>query len=344
MSATPLDAPRTAATLLARTLVWDNHGCMPLRPDDLSFMPQLSNYREAGVDVAMLNVGFGEMGIEAHVRMLASMRDWLLDRPDDFVLVDTVDDIVRARATGRLAIGFDIEGANAIGGQVSLLRLYYDLGVRWMLLAYNLNNPAGGGCQDDDGGLTPFGRAVVREMERIGMQVCLSHTGHRTVRDVLDMATRPVIFSHSNPDAVHAHPRNIPDELIVACAATGGVVGINGIGNFLGSNDNSNETFVRHLDHAVELVGPRHVAIGLDYVFDRAELDEYVARMRGTFPADFGYDEGVRLVEPRQLEGIVERLMAMGYATEDLEAILGGNWMRLARENWKPPRDVALRP
>jgi membrane dipeptidase len=329
------DCTLAARQLIGQSLVWDNHGCMPvMRPLDTSFLPQLQRYRAAGVDAVMLNVGFGDMGIEAHLRMLASMRHWLKARPEHYVLVSTADDIELAKATGRLAVGFDIEGANAIGDQISLLQLYHDLGVRWMLLSYNNNNHVGGGCQDDDQGLTPFGREVIREMERIGMQVCCSHTGHRTVRDVFEMATRPVIFSHSNPSALHAHPRNIPDDLIRACAATGGVVGINGIGSFLGKNDSTSETFARHVDHVVQLVGPRHVALGLDYVFDTKELEEYLVTMRHTFPPGLGYELGLRMVAPEQLKEIVQTLLDWGYANADVEALLGGNLMRLARSVW----------
>jgi membrane dipeptidase len=328
-----------AATLLRDSIVWDNHGCMPVgRPHDTSFLPQLQRYRAAGVSAVMLNVGFGDMGIEEHVCTLASMRRWIKARPDEYLLLNTADDVDLAHATGRLAVGFDIEGANAVGEQPSLVSLYYDLGVRWMLLAYNNNNRVGGGCQDHDPGLTAFGREVVAEMERVGMQVCCSHTGHRTVRDVFDVATRPVIFSHSNPSALHAHPRNIPDDLIRACAATGGVVGINGIGSFLGQNDNSSETFARHVDHVAQLVGTQHVALGLDYVFDTREMDDYLTRMAHTFPAELGYERGVRMVAPEQLEGIVEALQNWGYSDADLRAVLGGNLMRLARTVWKSAR------
>ena len=327
-----------AADVLRECLVWDNHGCMPVnRPHDTSFLPQLERYRNAGVDAVMINVGFGEMGVEEHVRTIASMRRWLKARPDGYVLVASADDVERARATGRLAVGFDIEGANAIAEQPSLIQLYYDLGVRWMLLAYNRNNRVGGGCQDDDTGLTPFGRDVVAEMERVGMQVCCSHTGHRTVRDVFAVATKPVIFSHSCASAVHAHPRNVPDDLIRACAATGGVVCVNGIGTFLGPGENTSETFARHLDHVVQLVGPQHAALGLDYVFDTHELEEYLAKMRDTFPAGLGYGEDMRMVAPEQLEEIVGILLSRGYTRADLEAVLGGNLMRLARAVWKPP-------
>ena len=328
-----------ARALLKRTLVWDNHGCMPVGPPhDTAFLPQLQRYRAVGVDAAMLNVGFGDQGIEDHLRTLATMRHWLLARPDEYLLIDGPDDIKRARKERKLAVGFDIEGANAIGDQLSLIQTYHALGVRWMLLAYNRNNRVGGGCQDDDSGLTSFGREMVAEMERVGLQVCVSHTGHRTVRDVFDMATKPVIFSHSNPSALRAHPRNIPDDLIRACAATGGVVGINGIGTFLGDNDNRSETFARHIDHVAQLVGPQHVALGLDYVFDTQELDDYLDKMGHTFPAELGYEKGVRMVAPEQLEAVVQTLMEWGYSDADLRAVLGGNLMRLARSVWKPMR------
>ena len=221
------------------------------------------------------------------------------------------------------------------------MQLYYDLGVRWMLLAYNRANPAGGGCQEDDGGLTAFGHEVIAEMERVGMQLCLSHTGHRTVREALAVATRAVIFSHSNCAALHPHPRNIPDDLIRACAATGGVVGINGVGIFLGHNDISSETYARHVDHVVQLVGPAHASIALDYVFDSAELDEYTRTMQHTFPPGLGYELGARFVPPEQIEEIVATLQGWGYAEADLQAVLGGNLMRLARTVWKPASATA---
>jgi membrane dipeptidase len=134
---------------------------------------------------------------------------------------------------------------------------------------------------------------------------------------------------------VHAHPRNIPDDLIRACAATGGVVGINGIGSFLGRNDNRSETFAHHVDHVAQLVGAQHVALGLDYVFDTQELDDYLSKMAHTFPAELGYEKGVRMVAPEQLEAIVQALQKLGYGDADLRAVLGGNLMRLARTVWK---------
>ena len=129
--------------------------------------------------------------------------------------------------------------------------------------------------------------------------------------------------------------RRWPSWLIRACAATGGVVGINGLGLFLGNNDVSAARYARHVDHVVQLVGPAHVAVSLDYVFDRRELDEYVEKMRGTFPPGLGYDEPVDFVPPERVAEIVAVLQGWGYDREALQMILGGNLLRLARETWR---------
>lgn len=322
-------------SLIQTSFVWDNHTCMPLRLDD-EFLPQLRRARESGFDVVGVNVGYGHMNADAHLKQIAFFRRWIRQHPDELTLVGSVDDIKQAKLEGKLGIFFDIEGANALDERLELVGLYYDLGVRWMLLVYNAENPVGGGCQDaEDRGLTDFGRAVVREMERVGMLVCCSHVGRRTALDVLDFAESPVIFSHSNPRSVVDHPRNIDDELIRKCAATGGVIGINGVGLFLGNNDVSPENLVRHIDHVVQTVGPEHVGLGLDYVYDAREIEQYVREHPEQFPAHLGYSGAVKFAPPETLEGLVEALFRKGYRTEHVRAILGGNFLRLARQVWK---------
>lgn len=321
--------------VLRAAVVWDNHACMPLRPLDETFLPQLERCRGAGFTAVTLNVGFGELVAADHLRMLAQFRHWLMARPEQYRIVRTVDDITAAKEAGQLAVTFDIEGMNAIEDQLSLIQLYYDLGVRWMLIAYNKSNRAGGGCQNPDGGLTEFGRRAIDEMARVGMVLCCSHTGYRTAREAIDYSPNPVIFSHSNPRALWDHPRNVPDDLLRACAARGGVVGINGIGIFLGRNDNSTEALVRAIDYTVQLLGDDHVGISLDYCFDSAQLDEYLAKNPTMFPPSMGYDQGLRMVEPERLPTVVEALMAKGYGADSLARILGGNFMRVAGRIWK---------
>jgi membrane dipeptidase len=327
----------SAAGRLASMLVWDNHACMPLTPHDTSFLPQLQRHREAGADVVMVNVGFGDDGVEAHLRMLAALRAWLAANARDYRLIQSVDDIDIARAQGQLAVGFDIEGANAVGDQLSLLELYRDLGVRWMLLAYNRNNRAGGGCQDEDTGLTVFGRRMLHEMARVGIVACCSHTGYRTAREAIDESPTPVIFSHSNARALVDHPRNIPDDLIRACAARGGVVGVNGIGIFLGGNDASVSNVARHILHMLDLVGSEHVGLGLDYIFDTSDLAAEIAAHPDKFPPHLGYSADIAMTPPEQLPALAEELARRGVDDESLARIFGGNWMRIARAVWQPP-------
>ncbi len=323
--------------LLDSMLVWDNHACLPLKPHDTSFLPQLQRHRDAGADVVIVNVGYGDDGPEQHLRVLASMRDWLAANSRDYRLIRSVGDIELARAAGQLAVGFDIEGANAVGDQLSLLGLYADLGVRWMLLAYNRNNRAGGGCQDDDPGLTDFGRSMLHEMARVGIVACCSHTGYRTAREAIDESPTPVIFSHSNARALVEHPRNIPDDLIRACAARGGVVGVNGIGIFLGNNDASVENVARHVMHMLDLVGSEHVGIGLDYIFDSSELDTEIKANPDKFPPHLGYSAGIAMTPPEALPDLAEALVRRGVDGEALARIFGGNWLRVARQVWQPP-------
>lgn len=327
----------SAKGVITKHVMWDNHVAINYKPDDTTFMPQLERYRAAGFDVILLNVGFGDQGIEQHIRVLGNMRRWLAANDDKYLLLRNVDDILAAKNSGRLAVGFDIEGGNAVGKQPSLVQLYYDLGVRWMLFAYNQNSPLGGGCQDDDQGLTDLGRAVIDEMNRVGMLVCLAHTGERTVRDIIGYAKAPLIYSHANPKGVHDHPRNVSDELLLACAKTGGVVCLNGIGIFLGENDSSTDNFVRHVDYLAELIGPQHIGFGSDYMFDRSEVEQYVRAHPDLYPPELGYADGIQFMPPEQMPEIAEALLKRGYSEQDVGGIFGDNLMRLARQVWQQP-------
>lgn len=332
---------KTAAQVLEDSIVWDNHACMPLRPGDSRFLPQLERVRKAGIDVISLNVSFDVADPGEAFSVLATFRQWIYQHPEYYTLADTIADIERAKADRRLAVIFDIEGGNAVAAHPGLVEIFYRLGVRWMLLAYNQNNKLGGGCMDDDTGLTDYGRLIIDEMEHVGMVLCCTHVGHRTAREAIEYSSQPVIFSHSNPAAVYPHVRNIPDDLMKACAAGGGVVNINGVGLFLGDGpegigDNSTATIVRHLDYVVQLIGPEHVGLGLDYVFDLSELKEYIHRHPEKFPAALSTPGAYYpQVEPERFPMIAEALLRMGYKDTDVQGILGGNNLRIAKQVWK---------
>jgi membrane dipeptidase len=325
-----------AAELHAASLVWDQHGCLPLRPDAAA-IERLELYRQAGVDHVSINVGMDITSTVDAFRVVAAFRRGIAERSDRFVLASTVSDVVAARSEGKLAVTFDLEGTEPLDGDLNLLEAFYMLGVRSILIAYNLTNRAGGGCLDDPSvGLTAFGQEIVREMNRLGILVDATHCSPQTTFDLCEHSTQPVVFSHSVPLRVKDHHRNVSDEQMRACAATGGVVGINGVGIFLGDNDASTEALARAVEAAIDVVGVEHVGIGLDFVFDLEELAEHLTANRDTFPARSGYTEHdlPRFVSPSQVVELTGALLARGFATDDVQAVLGGNFRRVASSAW----------
>lgn len=324
-----------AKALHDAALVWDNHSCLPMGKI-AEFAPQIRRYTESGVNVVAINIGDSNIPLETQMRAAAELRAFIAANPSEFVLVQTVADIHRAKREGKLAIFFDVEGGYAMGEQLSILQFYYDIGVRWMLMVYNSKNAIGYGVHDaEDHGLTPFGYKVIAEMDRIGMVKCCTHTGYRTARDVLAATKKPVIFSHSNPLKLRDHPRNIPDDLITGAARTGGVVCINGVGIFLGENDSRTETVANHIDYVAQLIGADHVGLGLDYVFDMSEMDANLAEHGHIWPKGLGYEPGIKFVAPEQLPELTEVLLRRKYSEDDIRKILGGNLLRVAEAVWR---------
>jgi len=316
-------------------IVWDNHACLPLR-DVEDWLPRLSRYRDSGVDVVTVNIGDSLVPLDTMIRTAASIRHFVHAHPDEYLMGLTPADLRAANASGRLAVCLDVEGVQALGIQVSLVEFLYEIGVRWMLMVYNRRNLAGSGCHDpDDEGLTDLGRAILGEMDRVGMIKCCSHTGYRTASEILDSTDRPVIFSHSNPRRLRDHPRNIPDELIRACAATGGVIGVNGVGLFLGDGPPTAEVIVRNIDYIVQLVGAQHAGIGLDYMFRSAELNEPGRGGKEMWPPEWGYGRGSGFAPPEVIPDIRKGLERLGYPEESVRAVMGNNLLRIADAVWK---------
>jgi membrane dipeptidase len=316
-------------------LVWDNHACLPLREID-DFLPQLARYRAAGVDVVSVNIGDSLVPLERMIRTAASIRHFVKAHPADYLLGLSPLDLREAKESGRLAVCLDVEGVHALGPQVALVEFLYEIGVRWMLLVYNRRNLAGSGCHDpDDEGLTELGRAMLAEMDRVGMVRCCSHAGYRTAREIIDSSDRPVVFSHSNPRRLRDHPRNIPDDLIRACAATGGVVGINGVGLFLGTGPPTADAIVQHIDYVAQLVGADHVGLGLDYMFKGSELDEPGRGGADIWPREWGYGRGTGFAPPETIPEIAAGISRLGYGAPAIRGILGENLLRVAEQVWK---------
>jgi len=328
----------TALAVYRQSIVWDAHSCMPIKPNqDLS---AVERHRRAGATFVSLNVGMDFNPLSQCIRVIAGYRDWIGRHSDRFVLASTIEDVRRAKQQGKLAIAFDLEGSKMLEDDLAMVGLFRDLGVRQIHLAYNLNNSIAAGCHDEDRGLTDLGRAVVREINRVGMLMDCSHSGRTTSLEIMAISGRPVIFSHSNPKALRNHGRNIDDAQIDACAKTDGVIGICGIGPFLGENDIRTETIMRHIDYVSNRVGARHIGLGLDYVF-HPEIEDLPPNERAEkwWPRAFGYGQthgAMQIVPPEQLPEIAEALVKRGYSEADVIGILGGNFLRAAEATWQP--------
>ena len=328
----------TAVARDIEDIVWDSHaGFAFMQAGDLD---ELSRWKKAGIDFVSVNVGYDVEPWTRAVEALSGYRHWLRQHTDRFVLVNDLADVVAAKDTGRLAVSFDIEGADALNGDLGMVDFYYRLGVRQMLFVYNRNNLVGGGCHDGNEGLTDFGRHVVDEMNRVGMVVDASHCSHRTSMELMERSSAPVVFSHSNARALHDHERNIADDQIKACAAQGGVIGINGVGLFLGQGK-ATDRILEHIDYMCERVGARHVGLGLDSILDGQPDDALSEEELGPRAKEYWpprqYPSAPMAFAPIEvMPELIAGMKARGYSAADIAGITGGNFARIAAQVWKP--------
>jgi membrane dipeptidase len=263
--------------------------------------------------------------------------------------VTRVEDIARAKTEGKLGIVFHFQNTQPLERDAGLVEVYYRLGVRMMQLTYNLKNWVGDGCDElTDAGLSTFGRQVIREMNRVGMVVDLSHTGYRTTMEAIDASEATVVFSHSGAKAVHDSARNIRDDQIKAVAAKGGVVGLNGFPAFVSKRRwPTVDDLVDHAAHIADLVGPEHISVGIDYYHGQwpfASPKEAAAmyaaalssgRWRaGTYPKPpYKYAKGIEV--PSKLGNLTAVLLRRGFGEKDVRKIMGENLVRVFTDVWK---------
>ena len=290
--------------------------------------------REGGVDaqffaayVAARYARSGQAASRARDMIETVRRDIAGRYPEHFRLALSADDIEDARREGKIAALIGIEGGHAIEDSLDNLRAFFGLGTRYMTLTHsNTNNWAdSSGDKARHGGLTPFGKHVVQEMNRLGMIVDVSHVSDGTFRDVLDVSRAPVFASHSSCRALSNIPRNMTDEMIRAMARKGGVIQINFGCDFLSQRyaDAIRRTpkqkpapatlddVVAHIGHAVKVAGIGGVGLGSD--FDGVSC----------------VPEG--LSDVSMFPNLTRALLEKGYTPEDIAKIYGGNTLRLMR-------------
>jgi membrane dipeptidase len=307
----------------------------------------------AGITAATCTCSVWE-GFRGTMDNIAAFQRWFIDHADIIRPVRTVADIHAAKAEDRVGIVLGFQNAHSIEDRLEYLALYKALGVGIIQLTYNTQNLVGAGCYESrDGGLTDYGRDVVAEMNRVGIVVDLSHVGANTAREAIEASTRPVVYSHTAPAALHPHPRNKTDEDMRRVADQGGLVGVTLFPPFLrAGNDATVADYVEAIEHVLNVVGEDHVAIGTDFI------DGHGSTYLNWLNHDKG--DGRPIGDPRIIEGLVnvrmprgiERIrswpsithtmLERGWPEERVEKVLGRNWLRLFEDVWPAalPADV----
>ena len=240
----------------------------------------------------------------------------LKDMDDIIRICYTYDDIIKAKEEDKIGVIIGVEGLKYLE-QPEDIKLLYQQGLRHAIITWNEQNKYASGAFIKDGGLTDEGKKLVSIMEDLGMIIDLSHTNQQTYDDIIEITTKPVIISHGNAKTVCNHPRNYTDEQLFKLKEKNGVIGINGIANFI-SNDKANHTvayMAKHIDYIVKLIGIDHVGLGLDVCY-------YLYEGKTS--------TGVQGFETiGDLDHLFEELKKLGYSEKDLKKIKHENFDRI---------------
>jgi membrane dipeptidase len=243
-------------------------------------------------------------------------------------LILTADDLPDRSVDDTVYFLLSFEGGKPLEGRLEYLRSFYQLGLRSMQITWNVRNELADGVREEEtrGGLTKFGVAVVKEMNRLGMLVDLAHISQAGFFHVVDVAEGPLCVSHSNCRKLYLHPRGIDDEQIRAIAKTGGVVGINAIATQVADKDPTLDKLVDNISHIAETVGVDHVGLGLDFVKNDGPLhpdDElFNAEANKLLP---------NLENEEDLMNLTDKLFKRGFHANEISKILGQNYLRMLR-------------
>lgn len=320
----------------------------PLLAADRRDTPKkIDDFRNGGVTVVGVTLATEEDFTET-MNNITQWYDWFKRYPDRVVLVRNLEDIEKCKRSGQTGIIFHFQNSVAIGQDLRKLSVFHALGVRVVQLAYSRRNFVGDGCMvENDVGLSVFGRNVIREMNKIGIVVDLSHSGFRTAMEAIEVSEKPVIFSHSNISDIHPSKRNITREQVRAVAASGGTVGLNGCEYFIKAGRISTvDDLMLHAKYLADEVGVDHISVGLDHYWGHSphiseeaqweiwkeQIDEGTIEP-GTWPEPpRRHAKGIET--PDKTFALAEALDRHGFSAADIQKILGANLMRVFKAAW----------
>jgi membrane dipeptidase len=294
----------------------------------------------------------GDEAIRVTIEQIDIVHRMVRRYPNRLEMASTAADIRRIQKAGRIASLVGIEGGHQIGNSPAALRQFHALGARYMTLTHSKNNDWADSATDDPvhDGLTPFGRAIVGEMNRLGMMVDLSHVSPKTMHDVLTASKAPVIFSHSNARAVMDHARNVPDDVLKRMSANGGVVMVNFFPGFLSdayrrraAERDAEDARLKNLysgqperrKAALDAWDLEHPAVQVPLT-EVADHIDHVRKVAGADHVGIGSDfDGISGTAPKGLEGVesypalLAELARRGWSDSDLAKLAGGNILRV---------------
>ena len=293
--------------------------------------------RAGGVDAVHVTITYHETFRET-VLNIEGWNRWFERFPDLIFQGHSAADIDLARATNRTAIFFGAQNPSCIEDDIGLVEVLHRLGLRFMQLSYNNQSLLATGCYEaEDSGLTRMGRAVVTEMNRVGMVVDMSHSAERSTLEAIDHSTRPIAITHANPASWHPALRNKSDAVLRALAARGGMLGFSLYPHHLnGGSACELRDFCQMVARTADLIGVGALGIGSDLCQDQP--DSVVAWMRsGRWTKAVDYGEGSAATpgfppmpgwfQDNRDFGAIERGLAdVGMTSDEVAAIIGGNW------------------
>ena len=283
--------------------------------------------------------------------MVQNVIDWNRRFEDYSALIfqgRTASDVLKARKEGRTAIFFGFQNCSPIEDNIGLVEVCHQLGVRFMQLTYNNQSLLGTGCyEENDPGITRMGKQVIKEMNRVGLVVDMSHSAERSTLEAIEISERPIAITHANPTFWHPALRNKSDEVLKALGESGGMLGFSVYPHHLKDGSNCTlESFCTMIADTADLMGINSIGIGTDLC--QNQPDSVVEWMRnGTWTNDCDYGEGSASFagfpdqpewfrDNRDFVNIASGLLSKGFSNEDVELVMGKNWLNFFEASFEP--------
>ena len=331
--------------------------------------------REGGLDAEFFSIWVpstvtGPPAVKRALDLIDAVRESVRHHPNEMMLATSPEDIRQAVAEHKIAALMGVEGGHMIDDDLGVLRMYHDLGVRYMTLTHFLDNDWADSSTDKPkhNGLTPFGKDVVREMNRLGVMIDISHVSDKTFYDAIAVSKAPVIASHSSCRAISNHVRNMSDDMLRALAKNGGVIDINYEASFLSeayrvASDKQGGDVVKQMDEMEKTCGGNEACVTMETdrinheamvsgklpkVYWTAIVDhiDHAVKIAGIDHVGLGSDfDGstmpLGMESAAKLPEITAELLKRGYKPEDIRKILGGNLLRVFGEVERVSREMA---